>query len=100
MIAWTRYAPLLILAALWEGTVRSGLVSPDLLPSLTSVLAAGWQLLKEGELWPNAAASLTRGGAGLLLAVLIGGTRGILMAGWRPVDALLGPLVEMLSPMP
>jgi len=94
------YSPLILLALLWEGTVRSGLVSADLLPSLTSVLSAGWELLKNGDLGKNTAASLYRGGMGLLLAVAIGGALGILMAWWRPLDAAASPLVEMLYPMP
>ena len=95
-----RYLPLLLLALAWEALVRFGLISSDLLPSLTSVAAAGWQLLKEGDLWSNGAASLYRGGAGLALAIVVGGALGIFMAWWRPVNALLGPCVEMLYPMP
>jgi len=95
-----KYLPLVLLALAWEAVVRLGLVSPELLPSLTSVIQAGWSLLKEGDLWSNGAASLNRGAAGLALAVVVGGVLGILMAWWRPVYALAGPLVEMLYPMP
>jgi NitT/TauT family transport system permease protein len=94
------YSPLILLALLWEGTVRSGLVSAELLPSLTSVVSAGWELLKNGDLGKNTVASLYRGGTGLLLAIVIGGALGILMAWWRPLDAAASPLVEMLYPMP
>src|SRR3954463_7619204 len=94
------YSPLILLALLWEGTVRSGLVSSDLLPSLSSVVSAGWDLLLAGDLGKNTAASLYRGGTGLLLAIVIGGALGILMAWWRPLDAAASPLVEMLYPMP
>jgi ABC-type nitrate/sulfonate/bicarbonate transport system permease component len=100
MKAIASYSPLILLALLWEGTVRSGLVSPDLLPSLSDVLKAGWDLLKNGDLGKNTAASLYRAGAGLALAIVIGGALGILMAWWRPLDAAASPLVEMLYPMP
>ena len=95
-----RYLPLVLLAGIWEGTVRMGWISSDVMPSLTAVIAAGWELLKSGDLWSNAAASLYRGGAGLALAVVIGGVLGILMAWWRPLEAAASPLVEMLYPMP
>ena len=95
-----RYLPLVLLAGIWEGTVRMGWISSEVMPSLTAVIAAGWELLKSGDLWSNAAASLYRGGAGLALAVVIGGALGILMAWWRPLDAAASPLVEMLYPMP
>jgi ABC-type nitrate/sulfonate/bicarbonate transport system permease component len=98
--ALVRYAPLLILAAAWEAAVRFGIVSELLLPSLTSVVTAWFDLLKGGDLWLNTAASLYRAGAGLLLAIVVGGALGIAMAWYRPVNALVSPLVEMLYPMP
>jgi len=95
-----KYLPLLLLAIVWETVVQLGLISRDLLPSLSDVARAGWTLLREGDLWQNGAASLYRGGLGLLFAIVIGGLLGILMAWWRSVDAFLGPLVEALYPMP
>ena len=95
-----KYLPLLLLAILWEAVVQLGLVSRDLLPSLSDVAKAGWQLLREGEFWTNGAASLYRGSAGLALAIVIGGALGIAMAWWRAVDAFAGPLVEALYPLP
>ena len=98
--ALLRYSPLLLLALLWEGSARLGLVSALALPPLTEVARSWATLFREGDLWSNAAASLYRGGVGLLLAVVFGGTLGILMAWWRPVDALLSPLVEVFYPLP
>ncbi len=95
-----KYAPLLLLALIWEAVVQLGLVSRDVLPSLSDVAKAGWTLLREGDLWKNGAASLYRGGAGLAAAIVVGALLGILMAWWRPVDAFMGPLVEALYPMP
>jgi len=99
-VALVRYAPLLILAAAWEAAVRLGIVSELLLPSLTNVITAWFDLLKGGDLWLNTVASLYRAGAGLLLAIVVGGALGIAMAWYRPVNALVSPLVEMLYPMP
>ena len=95
-----KYLPLLLLALIWEAIVQLGLVSRDVLPSLTDVAKAGWTLAKEGEFWTNGAASLWRGSAGLALAIVIGAVLGILMAWWRGVEAFMGPLVEALYPMP
>jgi NitT/TauT family transport system permease protein len=95
-----KYLPLLLLALAWEAIVQLGLVSRDLLPSLSDVLKAGWSLLREGDLWKNTGASLYRGGAGLALAIVFGAVLGILMAWWRWMDAFMGPLVEALYPMP
>lgn len=95
-----KYLPLLLLALLWEAVVRLGLVSRDLLPSLSDVLKAGWLLLREGDLWRNGLSSVYRGAAGLALAIGVGGALGIAMAWWRPLDAVMGPLVEALYPLP
>lgn len=95
-----KYLPLALLALAWEAIVQLGLVSRDVLPSLSDVLKAGWILLREGDLWKNAGASLYRGGAGLALAIVFGAVLGILMAWWRWMDAFMGPLVEALYPMP
>jgi len=95
-----RYLPLLLLALAWEIGARTGLVSTLALPPLSAVLAAWVDLVRDGELVTNGAASLWRAAAGLLLAIGIGGVLGIVMAWWRPVNVLLGPLVEMFYPMP
>jgi len=95
-----RYVPLLLLALAWEAGARSGMISTLALPPLSTVVAAWIELLKDGELVSNGAASLWRTGAGLTLAILIGAGLGIFMAWWRPVHVLLSPLVEMFYPMP
>jgi ABC-type nitrate/sulfonate/bicarbonate transport system permease component len=98
--ALLRYLPLLLLALAWELGARTGLVSTLALPPLSTVIASWIDLVKDGELVTNGAASLWRAGAGLFLAVVIGAALGIFMAWWRPVNVLLSPLVEMFYPMP
>src|SRR5258708_7429443 len=98
--ALLRCLPLLLLALVWEAGARSGLISTLALPPLSTVAAAWIDLLKDGELVSNGAASLWRAGAGLALAIVIGAALGIFMAWWRPVNVLLSPLVEVFYPMP
>jgi NitT/TauT family transport system permease protein len=95
-----RYLPLVILAIAWELTSRLGLVSPLALPPLSDVVVAWIDLIKSGELIANGVASLWRAAVGLGLAIVVGAALGIGMAWWRPVNLLLGPLVEMFYPMP
>src|SRR5258708_5010855 len=83
-----RYAPLLILALAWEAASRLHLVSSLALPPLTDVVQAWVELLWSGELVSNGLSSLYRASAGLALAIS------------RPVNAMLGPLVELFYPMP
>ncbi len=58
--ALLRYLPLLLLALVWEAGARSGLISTLALPPLSTVAAAWIDLLKDGELVSNGAASLWR----------------------------------------
>jgi ABC-type nitrate/sulfonate/bicarbonate transport system permease component len=95
-----RYFPLLLLAIAWEVVARLELVSTSALPPLSDVVWAGLAMIKDGELISNGASSLYRAGAGLGLAILIGGTIGIAMAWWKPVNVLVAPLVEVFYPLP
>src|SRR5215475_10953029 len=95
-----RYSPLLILALAWEAASRLHLVSSLALPPLTDVVQAWAELLWSGELVSNGLSSLYRAGAGLALAIVVGGALGIFMAISRPVNVMLGPLVELFYPMP
>jgi ABC-type nitrate/sulfonate/bicarbonate transport system permease component len=98
--AFVRYAPLLILALAWEAASRLHLVSSLALPPLTDVAEAWVELVQSGELVTNGLSSLYRAGAGLALAIVVGGALGIFMASSRLVNAMLGPLVELFYPMP
>ena len=95
-----RYTPLLILALAWEAASRLHLVSSLALPPLTDVARAWIELIQSGELVSNGLSSLYRAGAGLALAILVGGALGIFMAVSPPVTAMLGTLVELFYPMP
>jgi NitT/TauT family transport system permease protein len=98
--ALVRYLPLVILALAWEAVARLGLVSSLALPPLSKVVTAWIDLVTDGELIGNGLASLYRAGLGLALAVAIGTALGVSMASSRMLDALAGPLVELLYPMP
>ncbi len=100
MKTFWRYLPLLLLALAWEAIARLEIVSSSALPPLTSVIASWFELMQSGELITNGASSLYRAAAGLGLSIVIGAILGIVMAWWRPVNALLSPIVEVFYPMP
>jgi NitT/TauT family transport system permease protein len=93
-----RYLPLLLLALCWEAASYLHLVSSLVLPPLTSVAEAWLDLIRDGELLPNAMASLYRGAMGLGLSIVFGSTLGIFMAWWRPLNIVVAPMVEMFYP--
>jgi NitT/TauT family transport system permease protein len=99
--AWLiRWSPLALLALAWEAAPRLGLVSAQSLPPLSLVLAALWQLTKDGDLASNGLQSLWRLASGLGLAVLIGVPLGAAMAMWRPVRIVVSPVARALYPLP
>src|SRR5579863_5868190 len=95
-----RYLPLVILALAWEATARLNLIDSQALPPLTHIATAWVDLMRDGEMIDNGAASLYRAAMGLLLAVAVGGGLGILMARWRLLDVFVNPLVELFYPLP
>ncbi len=95
-----RYAPLAILALLWEAVTRLGLVSRALLPPFSVVLIAFWHMLADGTLIDNAVPSLLRGAAGLALAIVVGFGIGAGMALGRRFQTIMGPLVQAFYPLP
>src|SRR5882757_2854316 len=100
MKTFIRYSPLLILAIAWELAARFELVSTSALPPLSDVILAWIDMIKDGELITNGGSSLYRAFAGLALAIGVGGTLGIAMAWWKPVNVLLAPIVEIFYPLP
>jgi len=95
-----RYAPLLILAALWEAVTRTGLVPPSVLPSVSDVAGAFIAMLRDGTLVTNASESFLRGAAGLAAAVAVGFLLGAAMALRPRFHAVAGPLVQSFYPLP
>jgi NitT/TauT family transport system permease protein len=94
------YLPLLLLALLWEGLARSGIVSEQMLPRLSTVLASLNDLLQSGDLITNATASLSRAAIGLGLALAVGATLGAGMALVPWVHRGIDPIVQIFYPLP
>ncbi|GAB7388023.1 ABC transporter permease [Bacillaceae bacterium] len=95
-------APLGILTILllWQGVSMSGLVSEFTLPAPTTILGTGWQLFKDGTLWPEITASLYRIGLGYFFGCLAGIIVGI-MLGFSKITEKIGlPIVNALYPVP
>lgn len=98
--ALPRYLPLLLLALAWEAITRGGLVPSSALPPLDAVLKSWWGLAAGGDLWTNGVSSISRGAAGLGLAIVLGSLIGVLMAWYTPVRIAVNPIVQFFYPMP
>jgi len=90
-------------SAAWWTLTQLGLVSPFILPSPMGV-ADAMQRLSAGYLGSTLAAhlqaSLSVVLAGYVAAVSVGVTLGVAMAWSKPLDAIFGPLISLLRPIP
>ncbi|GAA2454073.1 ABC transporter permease [Actinomadura vinacea] len=90
-----RTAAIVALLAVWELAPRAGLVDRTFLPPLSEIVPALWELARDGRLWSNTEASLTRSLTGFALAIVVAVPLGLLIGWYRPVAELLGPLLEL-----
>jgi ABC-type nitrate/sulfonate/bicarbonate transport system permease component len=95
-----RAVPILLVLAGWEVLTRSGAVSTQILPTFSSVVAAGVDLVGSGTLVRHLVVSLYRAFGGLFLSILIGITLGLGMATNRHVHDFFDPLVTLVYPLP
>lgn len=88
------------LLLVWEGSVRFGIVQSPNWPAFSSVLAALYHGLVNGELVGVIASSMWRMLRGYVLGSAAGITLGVAIALWRPVRLTLTPAIELLRPVP
>jgi ABC-type nitrate/sulfonate/bicarbonate transport system permease component len=92
-------SPLGLLLA-WELAAESGLIDVRFFPAPSSIIAKLVEMARSGELTENVLISLQR----IVLGFLIGGVPaiviGIAMGIWRPIRALVDPLIVATYPIP
>lgn len=101
--AWDRLIGLaspVALLAIWEVLARIGAIDPRFFPAPSSIAVAFVRLSASGELWANLSASLTRLGWGYLLGGVPALLLGLAMGLYRPVRAIVDPLVAATYPVP
>lgn len=97
-----RHAPglltLIPLLVLWEIVGRLELIF--VLPPLSAVLAAGWDLIASGEISGNAGGTIRALVIGLSISIVFGVGLGVAMARFRLLDEVLGIYVDVLMSAP
>lgn len=94
-LGW-RSALVVALAAWWELAPRLELTDPAFFPPLSEVLAAGWALALNGQLWQHTSASVARALGGFGIAVLYAVPLGLAIGWYRRLGEFLNPLIELL----
>ena len=91
-----RSALLIALLGLWEIAPRLGLADPAFLPPLSDVLAAGWELTLNGQLYEHVGASLFRILSGFTIAVVFIVPLGLAIGWYGRLGDTLNQLIEVL----
>jgi sulfonate transport system permease protein len=84
----------------WELVARAGLVSPYVLPRLSSVIGSIAALAADGTAARHVAVSAVRVTAGFSLGALTGAALGLLAGLSRRAEAYLDPALQMLRSIP
>jgi len=90
----------LLLLSVWEFAVARGVLDHSFFPAPSSMVAVMWEDILSGKLASDSWASFQRFAAGLFLGSVIGVMLGLFMAMWRPVDAMLSALVQIVRAIP
>jgi NitT/TauT family transport system permease protein len=97
---WRGALALLVAAAAYEVTARSGFFPPALLPTLPTIARTLVATLLDGTMLAHAAHTLYRVLFGFALAIVVALPLGIAMARFRPVENFVLPLASALMPIP
>ena len=93
-------APIVLVIAVWQGLVSSGLAPAALLPPPGVVFSRLIQQLVTWTFEQEIAATLVRLFAGFAIAVVLGVAIGIAAAASPVVNAVVRPIVRVLAPLP
>jgi NitT/TauT family transport system permease protein len=90
----------IVLLLLWEGAVRSGVVSELFLPAPSSVARALWGMISDGTLWENLSASLFRLVTGWAIGTVAGVLAGFVIGIFSIARAVGIPVLSAFFPIP
>lgn len=97
VLSWA--APLFIVLV-WEAAARAGLLSLQVLPAPTRVLATALELISEGRLISDMGVSLLRAAVGFVIGGSIGFGLGTLVGFSRVAEALIDRSIQMVRAIP
>ena len=97
---WARCLSLPLFFAFWQALSMSGWVNPSLFPPPTAVVEALWKWLTVGPLMADLGMSVSRIAIGFSVGALVGCLTGVLTGSTPVAAALLGPIFQLLRPIP
>jgi ABC-type nitrate/sulfonate/bicarbonate transport system permease component len=89
-----------LLLALWEGGARAGLLPPSTMSSPVAIFAAGWEALQDGSLLWGTFETFEAALGGLAIGTLIGTAVGAPLGLSPMLEAIVGPTLDTIRPVP
>jgi NitT/TauT family transport system permease protein len=89
-------AAIVVFLLLWEVAPRLGLINRTFLPPFSEVVVKGVEYAAAGKLLPQVLVSVERAAGGFGLGVVTAIPLGILLGWYRPLEAYLNPLLQLL----
>ncbi len=95
-----RVISIVVLIVAWEGLARSGIFTPFVLPSLSSVIGRIWTDALSGDLAINTGLTLYRAMVGFLICMVGGILIGVAMSRNAIANWFFDPIISVGFPMP
>lgn len=89
-------AAIVLFLLVWEMAPRLGLINRTFLPPFSEVIVKGVDYTLSGQLLPQIGVSVQRALGGFALGVVTAVPLGILLGWYRPLEAYLNPLLQLL----
>ena len=89
-----------ILIALWEIGARAGTLPPDTMSQPSQIIAAGWEVLRDGTLLIATGQTFETALLGLALGAAIGIIIGSVIGLSPALEAIVGPTLDTIRPIP
>ena len=93
-------AGVVALLVIWEVFARSGMFSTAMTPPLELIAVIMWQMLRDGTLIDNTAATIVRVFIGLAISFAFAIPIGVLMARYWVAERIFNPVLSVLLPIP
>jgi NitT/TauT family transport system permease protein len=97
---WVGVGAFVLVLALWTLATELGLVQPQILPSPRAVVAAWWRMFSDGNYIVDIGVSVARVWVAFVASAVIAIPLGVLMSGYRGVNAFSEPLIDFVRYLP
>jgi ABC-type nitrate/sulfonate/bicarbonate transport system permease component len=91
---------LAIFLAIWEAAPALGYIDPLFTSSPSRIVAAGIDLFRTGEIWPDIYVSATEFLWGYLAAIVVAVPLGLVIGWSRRAQYFFGPLIDVMNAVP